>query len=36
MTGMIGGCFVFGFSLSVFVYFTGYSLRLIDIFTSWR
>ena len=36
MTEFVVSCILGGFSLSLFLYFTGYGLRLVDLFTKWR
>jgi hypothetical protein len=36
MTGLIVGCLCFGFGFTVMLFFAGYSLRVIDIFTRWK
>ena len=36
MMNMIESCFLYGFGISIFLYFTAYSLRLIEIFTKYR
>ena len=36
MTELILSNFFYGFCFCLFFYFTGYVVRLIDIFTKWR